>query len=332
MSRSLTAAHSRLILVDGFAGSGKSTTAQRLWLQLIGRGRAASWFHEHQAAHPILCYDEVEELLELEMGSFEDRILASWTAFALQDDGSAIRILEGSFFQLTVGVMLAMNVSARRIERTLLEIERIIRPLDPVLVHLFHRDTREGVLRIRDHRGGYWLDGMTTILGRSPYGQRHRVRDVEGLIRFYERQRAILDSVLAKLALRRIGIEIGRGRWTDYERRMAAYLKCGSPLPLGLSSSQSLRYVGRYAGETRGPEWIVTTDGAALYLQEPLTPAQRLLPVGSGEFAVESLPIQLRFGSDKSGKAREMTVENRLINAKVPDTVFTRVKEKRSSR
>ena len=321
----------RLIIVDGFAGSGKSTTAQRLWLQLHACGRQAFWFHEHQSGHPIFRYDEVEELLDLTPGPFEDQILANWTAFARDAAAPAIRILDGSFFQLTVGVMLSLNVTPRRIERTLLQIERLVSGVEPLLIYLFHRSTRDGLLNIRTHRGEYWLDGMTTILGRSRYGRRHRVRDLDGLIAFYEKQRAIVDSVLGKLAIRRIAIEISRGRWDEYGRRMAAFLRMGRLRPLTLSPKEALRHVGRFTGTTTGREYVVTTDAASLYLQDRLTPAQRLLPAGGGLFSVESLPIDVRFAADRRGEVRRMIVDNRLLNGQAAARSFTRRRETRSS-
>ena len=333
----------RLIIVDGFAGTGKSTTAQWIWLQGVrhvphrthraqqGHGRRALWFHEHQAAHPIFCYDEVEELLDLKPGPFEDRILANWSAFARDDTAPAVRIIEGSLFQLTVGVMLALNVPSRRIERTLVEIERLVSGLAPALVYLFYRNTRHGLLRIRDHRGGYWLDGMTAILGRSPYGRRHRVRDVDGLVAFYRRQRAIIETALARLTLRRLAIDISGGRWDLYRRRMAAFLALGRPSAAILTRSELLRHVGRYRGTKTRRECLITTDAASLYLQEGLMPAQRLLPIGAGSFCVESLPIGLQFAS-RRGEVSRVAVDNRLMNGHTADRSFTRCREKTSSR
>ncbi len=47
----MASANAKLILVDGFAGSGKSMAAQRLGLSLVSGGRVAHWFHEHQSRH-----------------------------------------------------------------------------------------------------------------------------------------------------------------------------------------------------------------------------------------------------------------------------------------
>src|SRR5258705_211197 len=80
-----------LVLVDGFAGTGKSTTAQRVWLDLVAGGRDAVWYHEHQADHPIFQYGDVAELLQWTPRRFEEHILARWERFARQDDGRTVR-------------------------------------------------------------------------------------------------------------------------------------------------------------------------------------------------------------------------------------------------
>jgi len=43
-----------LILVEGFPGSGKSTTAQWLARQWQQTGRACRWFYEEQPDHPVV--------------------------------------------------------------------------------------------------------------------------------------------------------------------------------------------------------------------------------------------------------------------------------------
>src|SRR5262249_31132645 len=56
--------NTNLILVDGLPGSGKSTTAQLVWLQLVRSGYDASWFFEHQSSHPIYKYDDPENTFQ----------------------------------------------------------------------------------------------------------------------------------------------------------------------------------------------------------------------------------------------------------------------------
>lgn len=320
MSRSFTPP--RLILVDGFAGTGKSTTAQRLWLHLTHSGHDAAWWHEHQAGHPIFSYAEVEELLDVRPEAFEERLRTAWTGLA-RHTAAPITVLEGSFFQVTVGVLLAMNVAPRRIERLLLDIDRTVAPLGAALVHLFYEDTRRGLLAIREHRGAYWLDGMTSIVGKSPYGRRHRVRDVEGLIAFYRAQRAIIDAVFPALSMRRTAIEISGGRWNGYLRRARAFLRIGTPArETPLTPRRLLRHAGQYRGKAGAR--VIATDGSRLYLHDGLLAPQPLVPARDGSFEVESLPIAIRFTSGAGGVSQRLSVHNQLLNAQPARASFSR--------
>ncbi|MEP7308321.1 MAG: hypothetical protein ABJA98_22695 [Acidobacteriota bacterium] len=313
-----------LILVDGFAGTGKSTAAQHLWLNLARAGHPAVWFHEHESHHPIFEYGEVEELLQLHPGPFEDRLLAGWEAVARQSGGPGVRIIEGSFLQIPVGVMLSMNVSAARIRRLLRRIDSVTAGLAPSLIHLFQPDLRAAFRRLEAVRGRPWLAEMTAGLGQSLYGRTHRVHSLAGLIDFYRRQRAIIDSAFPTFAMRRLSIDISGARWARHERQMASFLGIRPVAARQLRPPDLLRHVGPYRGTTTGAPGLVTTDARGLYLHLPATRAQRLLPVADGHFCVESLPIDIRFSYDRKGHARRFAYESRMVNEILSETSWSR--------
>jgi len=314
---------SQLILVDGLAGSGKSTAAQHLWLHLARAGRDAEWFHEHEAAHPVFQYGEVEDLLREAPGPFEERVLAGWRSVAEQADGVEVRIIEGAFFQIPVGVMLAMNAPVTRIRAMLRQIDATLGGLDVSLIYLFRPDVRAALERIGDARGAYWLEAMTATLAESPYGQRHRVRNVEGLVTFYERQQAIIDSVLPKLTIPRRAMDVSRGRWDRREGQMAAFVGIGRRPAAPLTTPALLRHVGSYRSATR-KSCVISTDAKGLYIQLPATRAQALVRVSAGHFCVESLPIDIRFTYDASGRTRRFTYESRMVNEVLSETSWVR--------
>jgi hypothetical protein len=316
---------SRLILVDGFAGIGKSTTAQQLWYDLTTAGQRATWLHEHESEHPIFQYGEVEDLLSLTASRFEARLLAAWEAFAGHDDGQTVRITEASFFQIPVGVMLSLNVPPHRIRKLLLQIEHLIGRLDPALVYLYSADLGTALNKVGDDRGMRWLETMTAVVAQSRYGRAHRVRDISGLIEFYRRQRAIIDSVLPKLTLRRVAIDVGDARWDRYRRRIGTFVGIRPAELHVLRPTALLRHVGHYRGTTTGRTSVVTTDAQALYLQQPSCNAQPLMRVSPGHFCLKSLPIDVRFSYRRNGEASRFVYDSRMVNEVVSDSTWLRV-------
>lgn len=314
----------KLIVVDGFAGSGKSTSAQRLWLNLVRGRHAATWHHEHESNHPIFEYGEVDELLHLEPGPFEERVLAGWDAVAHAADAPDVRIIEGSFLQLPVGVMLALNVPAARIQTMLRRLDAAMARAGASLVYLFRPDLRAALIEIGDARGVHWLEAMTAALGQSPYGRTHRVRSLDGLIDYYRRQRAIVDSAFPRLTVRRLAIDVSGRRWEHYERQMTTFLGIRRVTAAHLRPADLLRHAGPYRGTTTGKRCVMTTDGRTLYLQLPATPVQPLVRVGDGWFCLRSLPIDIRFTYRKSGEARRFAYESRMANEILADTSWVR--------
>jgi len=312
-----------LILVDGFAGTGKSTTAQRLWLSLARSGRDAAWFHEHESAHPIFQYGEIEELLQWTPERLERHLLAGWERCAAARDRST-RIIEGSFLQIPVAVMLAMNAPSARIRALLQEIDGIVARGGGALVYLFRTDLRQAFQAIGESRGEPWLEGMTAALAQSPYGQRHRVRDLNGLIEYYRRQHVIIDSVFRRLLTPRIAIDVSAARWDRYQRTMNTFLHLPKASPAPLSSAAVMRHVGEFRGaKTRQPCRILT-DARDLYLQLPRTNLLKMLHVGGDRFCLEGLAIDVRFAYGRNGAATRFTYQSRMVTEVLTDTRWVR--------
>lgn len=320
----MPSANTKLILIDGFAGIGKSTTAQRLWLHLTRAGLDAVWFHEHEIDHPIFQYGEVDELLSFTPQQFEDQMLAGWARLAAAPEAARIRIIESSFLQLPVGVLLAMNVPAARIRTVLRRIAAACSALDVSLVHLYEPDLRAALTRIGAARGPEWLQLIAAAVGQSPYGKTHGVCNLEGLIGYYRRQRLIIDSVLPRLSVRHDAVDVSGARWDRYERRITRFLGIRRAWSAARPPADLLRHVGAYRGTATGHPCLVTTDLRALYVHLPAMRAQRLLPVEGGRFCVESMPIDIRFTYGRTGQARRFTYASRLVNEMMSDTSWVR--------
>lgn len=312
-----------LIVVDGFAGTGKSTTAQQLWLALSRGGREATWFHEHEIAHPIFEYGQLDELLRWTPERLEQQVLAGWERCAADDD-PGVRIIEGSFFQIPVAVMLAMNAPAARIRNLLLRIDAIVAGRGGALIYLFRSDLRQSFQAIGEIRGESWLQGMTAALAQSPYGQRHRVRNIAGLIEYYRRQQTIIESVLRRMITPRIAIDVSASRWDRYQRTMSTFLRIPRTPPAPLTAPRMLRHVGTFRGAKSRQLCRVVTDAQDLFLQLPRTNLLKMLHVEGDRFCLEGLAIDVRFAYGRDGEASRFKYQSRMVTEVLSDTSWIR--------
>lgn len=313
----------QLILVDGFAGTGKSTTAQRLWLDVVAHGGRAVWFHEHEADHPIFQYGEIAELLRWTPAGLENHLIAAWTAFARDRASDTLRIVEGSFLQIPIGLMLAMNATPARIQALCRRIDSLIAGLEPALIYLHRPDLRGAFRALGAERGAAWLADLIAVIGASRYGRRHRVRGIGGVTAFYRRQRAIVDALLPTLGMRRLALDVSAGG-ADGARRMSAFLGIRPDARRRPGLDPLLRHVGTYRGSVTRSTAIITTDARALYLQQPASSARQLLRVAPGHFCVRALPIDVRFRYDGGGLARQFSYDSRMANETLADRSWIR--------
>ena len=120
----------RLIAIEGFPGSGKSTTAQWLARQWQAAGRACRWFYEKQPDHPVVGiptgadYETWEDYF-----AYRRQRRSAFAAEAAA--GNTLSIMESALLQYPVFVMLRRGVAADTIVAFLLSVAEIIRPLMP---------------------------------------------------------------------------------------------------------------------------------------------------------------------------------------------------------
>jgi hypothetical protein len=313
--------------VDGLAGSGKSTTAQRLWIHLTNNGYDAEWFHEHDPSHPIFYFGALDELPRLECERFLEQIVANWEALARDVNTGPIRILEGSLLQLPAGILLSKGVSTREIRAIVLKIAGLLQELYPLAIYLRHPDAEAWFLRNVRNRKRQWIDRMTALLLQTPYGERRTVRDVSVLMEFYHEQQVIVESIFQELQLRKTAVDVDDDNWETSYRKMAAFLKMGRLKPLALTKSQLLAYPGSFRGETMRKECRITAHGSSLYVQVPGSDAPiQLLPVRPlvGEFCLRAFPISVHFENDGAGVASGFTCDIRVPDLRLDDEVWSR--------
>jgi hypothetical protein len=325
----------RVILLDGFPGTGKSVTAQQLALRFDAAGQSARWFHEREPAHPLGAFRHLRDLLAPGPESLAERLVASWRGLG-QPLSYQVVLLDGSLLNLAVGLLVAMNTPRDTRCAVMDRIAELLARHDAMLVYLAASSTDGQLNTVVAHRGSQWSFAMHRMLEQTPFGHRASAGanvaapspddgSATPLLReFWAQQEAAMADAydrwpLPKATCTRVG-----DRWRGMQEEVAVAVGAPpwhvDPLPLPALA----RCVGAYRGEQSGRRVVVTTDGHALYLQHADAVTSPLVTTGAGRpFLVEGLPCTVHFheGEVAASAFRMVTA---LENDRVTTDAFLR--------
>lgn len=319
-----SASATRLILVDGLPGAGKSATAQRLWLHLLANDHRAHWFHEHQVDHPVCGYDEIDELLRDGPEEFGRQVEGRWAAFAAAHREDEITILEGSLFQITLGRLLGLGAEPEEVAAVCRRIVGYLQELSPVFIYLEQEDVAGALRRICDEREG-WEEGIVELIAASPYGRARGAEGFAGMVQFFADQQQVAKRLFAELPWRKLDIECTAREWEQYYGQMAAALEMGPLRPLDRPFAELLPYLGRYRERGGTRECVLTSDGGTLYFNQGYYFTSRLLRRTADAFCFIAYPLELVFRRDGEGRIESMSGRGKMWNHWIMDSQWIKV-------
>lgn len=308
----------RLILIDGMTGSGKSTTAQRLWLHLLSLGYDACWHYEHDIEHPVWRTEETAQALAAGNIGFDDInsvILARWREFAAaQARTNAVTIIESTFFQTAAGFLLSMDFAPERITAHLLAAEAAIAELNPALVYFYQNDVASALQAIfADRQADGFEAALVEYVAQTPYGKAHGVNGFDGLLAFCQTWREQVDSVFVRLRINKLAIENAARDWRGYERQMTDFLGL-PPIPANLLALAALeaadKFTGHYQDADSNAVIAIAADGDGLYFDDARR--TRLIPGGGNRFHVQAMNLELAFEDEGFGVFQSFRLTGKL--------------------
>jgi thymidylate kinase len=288
----------RLILVEGLPGSGKSTTAQWLCHRLEQTGVPVRWYHEQDVQHPVYRFDELQMAARGTASACESyhRLARDrWSALASAlTAGGEVTILDSSFLQTPLASMQLAGCQPDAIACHLSETERIIAPAQPMVILLRNADTAAAFHRMRVARGDDFERYLIDAVGETRWGQMHEVRSSDGVLAAMRALAALTDAAIAALHIPVLTVDVGTSDWNMCRRQIAAELSVPlSESPSALSGPAS--FAGRYRATGAMHELVVASDANGLFL-DPM--GTRLLPRGDNTFEIEGLSVALTFEGD----------------------------------
>jgi len=285
----------------------------RLGLHLRRLGYNARWFFDAEPDHPI--YPDVttralsttRDLDDVEWNEQYDVVLGNWKTLTSSLLGTKdIVLFDSSFAETPAEHLRLWNRPAWEIVRLILQVDRILEPLNPVLIYLYHRDVGVALREILTVRSQDYADYMVRQIGMTPYGREHKVAEYEDVIAVFAGVRRLTDDVFEKVRMRKIGIEDGARDWERSYGRIAEFLGVPWIENQFAAPGHAERLTGDYRRVGSSECLKVNVDGIGLSIRGVAT--LRLIPETDTVFHVQGTRVALEFEVEKHGRATAVKV------------------------
>jgi len=225
----------RLIILEGMLGAGKSTIGAFLESHLVAQGIPAHFLPEWVLPHPIRLDDTLphsyEPWLDLTVDAYLERSWARWAAFVRKRRFiDTVTVLDGQLFHGDLTNLLMMGASREQCDRHIAQITEITAPLCPAVIYLTSGDVRQSMDAICQTRGEDWRKRQVEWKTKSPYCQERGLSGYDGLVALYQDYRVLTDSLFADLRLHKMTLDTSAHEWKRYQESIVAFLPI-APIP-----------------------------------------------------------------------------------------------------
>jgi hypothetical protein len=215
---------SRIVIVEGIMGSGKSTTVLRLADRLRASGVSALGVTEGIRPHPIR-FDWDAPWEDMPATHLAKSAAARWSAYANSAAMSeSITVVDGQLFHGNLTSLFLLDADIALIRGYLRDVIATIKPLRPLLIYFHQDDVDRAIRTVSAERGDSWVTYQVNWKLTSPYAVRHGFAGLGGLIELYRDYRWLTDRLYAELDIPKISIENSRKEWTKYEETIDSVL------------------------------------------------------------------------------------------------------------
>lgn len=285
---------SKLIIVEGLTGSGKSIMAHFIARQLQYNGIAASWVHEGEVPHPILID------LDTNIERYMVEIRANWLAYVDQVGSSTeVRVVEACFFNNLLETLLAHKVEIPQILQFAAELQALSEPLNPTLVYLVQEDVEQALERNFNRRGTGFRNFVIDLATSTPLAMDRGWEGYAGMLRYWQAFVALTDNLYKRFPSRKLKIDNTAGNWDNHNQQVVDFLSIPLIPEQTISPTEARRLIGLYKDRQSGQDFTVRFEGGELSINLFLKVWTCLVRHAQNEFLAEGWPFEISFETHK---------------------------------
>jgi hypothetical protein len=319
----------KLILIDGLPGAGKSTACQWLERQLRRNRLPARWIFEFELGHPLLWWDfwdgaryQMPDFERFSPAEMIEACLEKWQNFTATARGAAeIQVVEGALFCLPVWFHLQGDATPAQLLDYGRRVHDIIKEAKPILIYLRQDDVAGHLRRVCQIRGQAYEAELTANMERTRYLRHRGLKGLAGTTQLWQETARISDSLFAGYSIRKLAIETSGGDWAGYQQIMLDWLSLSLVADEEVARPGELeRLAGRYRYRAEAVDYqcqVVLEDGH-LIVHSPEPEAvgfffagqpRWLAPIDNYTFYAGVSPVVITFLEDASGVVQTMRVD-----------------------
>ncbi|AUD64568.1 hypothetical protein BK011_02315 [Tenericutes bacterium MZ-XQ] len=292
----------KLILIDGITGSGKSSTSQYLNQVLSENQIASIWYHEESSNHPLAYEKDVEVFEnEHEMKHFMTSIISLWASFTKKAiDSDQVHIIESHFYQDTVRILFQNLVPISMIKEFTNKIQDIIKPLNPYFIYFHEPDVHMAINTIWERRGERWKNWFISSDIQTPFVKSLTMKDEDRVIQLWKSYQDLTDILFNEFMFTKIRIDKNDYTWPDIKKEICA---CLDITYLEASIEKALSHLNDYCGTYHNEDQSKTCT-IKLINNELVTDLKwkdiTLIPIKENkhQFILSSFPVIITFDTD----------------------------------